>query len=163
ERLESGSASRVLSAEISAPLGDLCDARVSEREIADGLRTGVASMGNDQKMSDIQTSYDRVADEYVQRIYGELEHKPVDQQLLDQFAARVSAIGPICDLGCGPGHIARYLHDRGAQVMGVDLSPAILERARRLNPGIEFRQGDMRALEIEDEAFGGIAAFYSII
>jgi SAM-dependent methyltransferase len=120
-------------------------------------------MGSDGRINDIQSSYDRVADEYVQRIYGEIEHKPADRQLLDQLAGRVKAIGPICDIGCGPGHIARYLHDRGAPVMGVDLSPAMVERARRLNPGIEFRQGDMRALEIEDEAFGGIAAFYSII
>jgi ubiquinone/menaquinone biosynthesis C-methylase UbiE len=39
----------------------------------------------------------------------------------------------------------------------------MVEHARKLNPGIEFRQGDMRSLEIEDETFGGIAAFYSII
>jgi SAM-dependent methyltransferase len=36
-------------------------------------------------------------------------------------------------------------------------------RARRLNPGIDFQQGDMLALDVEDEAWAGIAAFYSII
>jgi SAM-dependent methyltransferase len=35
--------------------------------------------------------------------------------------------------------------------------------ARRLNPGIEFRQGNMLSLGVEDEVWGGIAAFYSII
>ena len=49
------------------------------------------------------------------------------------------------------------------QVTGVDLSPAMVRHARQLNPGIEFRQGDMRSLDIEDAAWGGIAAFYSII
>jgi SAM-dependent methyltransferase len=117
----------------------------------------------DKTLSDTRRSYDLVADEYVRRIFGELEHKPLDRQLLDQFAARAKAIGPACDMGCGPGHVARYLHDRGAKVIGIDLSPAMVEHARRLNPGIEFRQGDMRSLDIEDEAFGGIAAFYSII
>jgi ubiquinone/menaquinone biosynthesis C-methylase UbiE len=47
--------------------------------------------------------------------------------------------------------------------MGVDLSPVMAEAARRLNPGIEFAQADMRSLEFEDEVLGGIAAFYSII
>ena len=67
-------------------------------------------------------------------------------------------------MGCGPGHIARYLHEQGVQVCGVDLSGEIVERARRLTPGIEFRQGDMMALlDTPDETWAGIAAFYSII
>ncbi len=66
-------------------------------------------------------------------------------------------------MGCGPGHVARYLHERGVKVIGVDLSPVMVHHARRLNPGIEFRQGDMRSLDIEDGTWGGIAAFYSII
>ena len=71
---------------------------------------------------DTQTSYDRVADEYVRRIFDELRHKPLDRQLLDRFAASVRDVGPACDLGCGPGHVARYLHEHGVQVCGVDLS-----------------------------------------
>ena len=117
----------------------------------------------DKTLSDTQCSYDLVADEYVERIYGELDHKPIDRQLLDRFVERANVIGPACDMGCGPGHVARYIHDRGGHVIGIDLSPAMIEHARKLNPGIEFRQGDMRSLEIEDETFGGIVAFYSII
>jgi SAM-dependent methyltransferase len=117
----------------------------------------------DQTIGEVQSSYDRVAEEYARRIFGELEHKPFDRQLLDRFAARVQKLGPACDLGCGPGHVARYLHERGVQVVGVDLSPAMVELARRLNPDIEFRQGNMLALDVADAAFGGIAALYSII
>ena len=115
------------------------------------------------KHNDYQTSYDRVADEYVRRIFDELQHKPLDRQLLDRFAASVRDVGPACDIGCGPGHVARYLHERGVQVCGVDLSPAMVEQARRLTPGVEFRQGDMMALDRPDSAWAGIAAFYSII
>jgi SAM-dependent methyltransferase len=117
----------------------------------------------DRKSSDVQTSYDLVADEYVRRIFDELEHKPLDRQLLDRFAARVQGVGPVCDMGCGPGHVARYLHERGVQMTGVDVSPAMVDRARTLNPEIDFREGDMRSLAIEDGAWAGIAAFYSII
>jgi SAM-dependent methyltransferase len=111
----------------------------------------------------VQASYDRVADEYVRRIADELRHKPLDCELLNRFAERVRDLGPACDLGCGPGQVARYLHERGVTVFGVDLSPALVERARRLHPGIEFRQGDMRSLDAADGSWGGIAAFYSLI
>jgi len=112
---------------------------------------------------DTQTSYDRVADEYVRHIFDELRHKPLDRQLLDRFAASVRDVGPACDLGCGPGHVARYLHEHGVQVCGVDLSAELVERAHRLTPGIEFRQGDMMALDVLDGTWAGVAAFYSII
>jgi len=111
----------------------------------------------------VQDSYDRVAAEYARRIFGELEHKLLDRQLLDRFATRVQGLGPVCDLGCGPGHVARYLHERGVHVTGLDLSAEMVEQARRLNPSIEFRQGNILSLDYDDGAWGGIVAFYSII
>ena len=111
----------------------------------------------------LQESYDRVAGEYVARIYDELQHKPLDRQLLDRLAERVRDLGPVCDLGCGPGQVAVYLHGRGVDVCGIDISPGMVEQARRLNPGLPFHQGDMRALKVEDNAWGGIAAFYAVL
>jgi SAM-dependent methyltransferase len=110
-----------------------------------------------------QTSYDLVADEYVRQIFDELQHKPLDRQLLDRFAASVRDVGPACDMGCGPGHVARYLFERGVPISGIDLSAAMVERARQLTPTVEFRQGDMSALDLADQSYAGIAAFYSII
>ena len=115
------------------------------------------------RQMNIRTSYDIVADEYVRRIYDELQHKPLDRQLLDRFAASVRDIGRACDMGCGPGQITRYLHEHGVQVCGIDLSPAMVERALALNPGIEFRTGDMMALAEPAGAWAGITAFYSLI
>ena len=120
-------------------------------------------MLTDVHTRDVQASYDRVADEYVRRIADELQHKPLDRQLLDRFADRVRDAGLACDMGCGPGHVAAYLHGSGVRVCGVDLSPAMVAAARRLNPAIEFRQGDMRALDVQDGAWAGIAAFYAIV
>jgi SAM-dependent methyltransferase len=118
---------------------------------------------DDRKRDAYRTSYDVVADEYVRQIFDELAHKPLDRELLDRFAVQVRGLGPVCDLGCGPGHVARYLHERGVEVCGVDLSPAMIEQARRLIPGVEFRQGDMLALDASDGAWAGIVAFYSLI
>ena len=119
------------------------------------------------QLENLQATYDQVAEEYAQRIFDELNDKPLDRQLLDRLASGVPVDAPdggvICDLGCGPGQIARYLRDRGARVVGVDLSPQMIAQARRLNPDIEFQQGNMLALDVADEAWAGIAAFYSII
>jgi SAM-dependent methyltransferase len=112
----------------------------------------------------IQTSYDRVAQEYARHYFDELEHKPFDRELLDRLVQGVNGSGPICDLGCGPGQIARYLHRHGAKASGIDLSEEMVKQARRFNPEIEFQPGNMLALDdIPDDQFGGIAAFYSII
>jgi SAM-dependent methyltransferase len=112
----------------------------------------------------LSSSYDRLADEYARRIFGELAHKPLDRALLDRFAGAVRGRGMVCDLGCGPGQVARYLRECGlVDVCGVDLSPGMIAEARRLTPGIDFRTGDLRALEVPDGAWAGIAAFYSIL
>jgi SAM-dependent methyltransferase len=111
----------------------------------------------------IRESYDRLAEEYARRIADELQHKPLDRELLDRFAQQTTGRGEVCDMGCGPGHVARYLRDAGASVFGLDLSPGMLEQARKLNPDISFREGNMLALDILDGALAGIAAFYAIV
>jgi SAM-dependent methyltransferase len=117
----------------------------------------------DEWQRDLRDGYDRVAAAYTARVSGELAHKPLDRQLLDRFAALVGPVGTACDLGCGPGHVARYLHERGLSVVGVDLSPEMVAQARMLNPSLSFREGTMLALDFPNSALGGIVAFYSII
>ena len=111
----------------------------------------------------IRHSYDRVAREYADQIYGELANKPFDRDLLDRFAVRVRERGWVGDFGCGPGQIARYLRDHGVKSFGLDLSAGMLAEARRLNPDIDFVQSSMLELGIGSEKLAGIAAFYSVI
>jgi SAM-dependent methyltransferase len=118
---------------------------------------------NDRAINSVRESYDRLAEEYARRIFHELQHKPLDRELLDRFAAEVKGRGEICDMGCGPGQVGRHPRDVGATAFGLDLSPGMLEQARRLNPGILFREGNMMALDLHDETLAGIAAFYAIV
>jgi SAM-dependent methyltransferase len=111
----------------------------------------------------IRENYDRVAEPYARAIFGELRNKPFDRTLLDRFAAAVAGRGQVCDMGCGPGHVARYLHDAGAAAFGLDLSPGMLAEARRLSPAVAFEQGDMLALGLPDASLAGITAFYAIV
>jgi SAM-dependent methyltransferase len=118
---------------------------------------------NDNITQSIRECYDRLADEYARRIFNELQQKPLDRELLDRFAARIRGRGEVCDMGCGPGQVARYLRDAGATVFGLDLSPRMLEKARRFSPDISFQEGNMMFLDLLDGTLAGIAAFYAIV
>jgi SAM-dependent methyltransferase len=114
-------------------------------------------------VNNIQRSYDTVAREYADELYSELAGKPFDREVLDRFSKKVGGRGRVCDLGCGPAQIARYLRDRGVDVLGLDLSAGMLAQAQRLNPDLQFVQSSMLALGLRSESLGGVAAFYSII
>jgi SAM-dependent methyltransferase len=114
-------------------------------------------------VSEIQASYDRVAQQYADEFFGELERKPFDREVLDSFSEGFSEQGLVCEIGCGPGHIARYLKDRGVTVCGIDLSAEMVKSAAHLNPDISFQQGDMLALDMPEASVDGIVSFYSII
>ena len=120
-------------------------------------------MKNEIYFQNTEQGYDSVAVEYARQFFDELEHKPLDRDLLQRMAREVGALGVICDMGCGPGQVARYLKDHDAEVVGLDLSDGMLVEARRLNPDISFLAGNMLSLSVPDSGWVGIAAFYSII
>jgi ubiquinone/menaquinone biosynthesis C-methylase UbiE len=111
--------------------------------------------------------YDEVAASYAEKFLTELTRKPFDRDLLDRFAEsvqrRASAERPVCDLGCGPGHIGAYLAGHGIPMVGIDLSAGMVAEGRRAFPEISFSQGDMTGLEQPDGAFTAITCFYAII
>src|SRR5262245_44653215 len=107
----------------------------------------------------VEASSDHVTQQYTETFVAELARKPFDRQLLHAFADRVRDQGMVCDLGCGPGHVARYLKDWGVEVWGVDVSAAMVQCATQRHPDIPFHKGDMRALDFPPASFAGIAAF----
>lgn len=114
-------------------------------------------------MSDaVRRSYDAIAGDYAGAMLDELRHKPFDRALLDRFTASLGA-GRVCDLGCGPGQVAGYLHAAGLNVFGLDLSPGMIGEARRAHPAIPFGVADLLALPLADASLDGIAAFYAIV
>jgi SAM-dependent methyltransferase len=108
--------------------------------------------------------WDEVAPAYAEKFGRELDVKPFDRKAIEWLAERAGPIGPICDLGCGPGQVAVFLHSLGYDTSGIDLSPEMVRRAQASSPDIEFEVGDMCDLSrIATGAFGGVAAFYSIV
>ncbi|HLM19298.1 MAG TPA: class I SAM-dependent methyltransferase, partial [Acidimicrobiia bacterium] len=64
---------------------------------------------------------------------------------------------PILDAGCGTGRVAIELARRGYATVGVDVDPALLERARAKAPDLEWHVGDLAGLPV-DTAPGPFAA-----
>jgi len=112
---------------------------------------------------DIRDSYDSAAKAYAEHLATELDQKPLDRHLLNRFAEDVRGRGLVADLGCGPGHVARYLQEQGIAVVGIDLSPEMIRVAGELHPGLEVRVGDMTCLDFPEASLAGIVAFYSIV
>ncbi len=79
------------------------------------------------------------------------------------FMKRVLAGGRVLDLGCGAGYpIARGLADRGFRVTGLDVSRAMLARARRAVPEGTFLLRDMARPGLPPASFDGAVAMYSL-
>ena len=108
-----------------------------------------------------RTSYDLVAEDYAEQSAGELERRPLDRALLAVVGEL--AMGPIVDVGCGPGATTAHLVALGLDAYGVDLSPGMVAVARASWPGIRFEVGTMEALDTDAASLGGLVAFYSII
>jgi hypothetical protein len=79
---------------------------------------------NDDITQSIRASYDRLADEYARRIFNELEHKPLDRELLNRFAAEV--VGR----GASAHHVGEKIPSRQRAVLG---APSATPRAKRLD------------------------------
>ena len=59
-------------------------------------------MARPQSKEQIRNCYDRLASQYALNMFNELEGKPIDRELLDDFAERLRGKGTVCDVGCGP-------------------------------------------------------------
>jgi SAM-dependent methyltransferase len=112
-----------------------------------------------------RTAYDGVVDLYASMFANRLETQPFSRAMLATFAELVRTTGNprAVDAGCGPGHLTAMLHDWGLDVVGLDLSPAMVAHARRAHPTLRFDEARMEAMPVEDGALGGVLAHYSMI
>ncbi|MEV5280030.1 class I SAM-dependent methyltransferase [Streptomyces sp. NPDC051994] len=110
-------------------------------------------------------AYDAVAVLYAELFRDAYAELPLDRAVLAAFAdsVRAAGAGPVAELGCGPGHVTAHLRDLGLDVFGVDLSPVMIDLARRAYPDLRFEVGSMDALDLADGTLAGIASWYSVI
>jgi len=112
-------------------------------------RTGVVAAG-----------YDRIADRYLEWA-GAIVDDPRGR-MLARFIELVPAGAGVLELGCGAGipstqHLAQHF-----EVLGVDISPTQVDKARRNVPRAEFVHGDVSELQLAHGSFQGVVALYTI-
>ena len=79
-----------------------------------------------KKLDDLRDGYDRVSSTYSGKFQNELDSKPFEREVLERFAEHTRGRSQVCDIGCGPGQIGRYPHDRGVDIYGIDFSPRMV-------------------------------------
>jgi len=125
----------------------------------------VIAMSVERWLADTRTSYDTVAASYADQVRNLMAEAPYERAILALFADLVQAAGggPVADVGCGSGRITAHLHGLGVGAFGIDLSPGMIEVARRDHPGLKFEVGSMTDLDLADGSVGGLVAWYSLI
>ncbi|WP_370940043.1 trans-aconitate 2-methyltransferase [Amycolatopsis sp. cg13] len=112
-------------------------------------------------LTDTRTSYDTVAEDYAAFVRDAFAEQPYLLAALELFAAQVSD-SPVADIGCGPGQVTARLNELGVAAYGVDLSPGMIEVARRDYPTLRFEVGSMTD-PLPTASLAGIVAWQSII
>jgi SAM-dependent methyltransferase len=119
----------------------------------------------DDWLADTRTSYDTVAASYADYVRDAIAGNQYLRAALGMFAGSVLAAsgGPVADVGCGPGEVAAHLHELGVDAFGIDLSPGMIEVARRDHPGLRFEVGSMTELDLPAASVTGLIAWWSLI
>ncbi len=110
-------------------------------------------------MRAVRDSYDELALRYDEVERSLLWNRPVELGVLFTFARLlVGQLGQVGDVGCGPGHITDYLGQLDLSMVGVDLAPEMVARARASHPAYQFSVGAVEALEVPDGGWAGAVA-----
>ena len=127
-------------------------------------RDAVIAAGADTRDARVRSSYDAVATTYADELLDELTKLPFETWLLDRVVAHAAGL-PVVEVGSGPGHVTAYLADHDADATGIDLSPAMVDEARRRFPDRNFQVGDLRRLARPPTSSGwaAVLAWYSLI
>jgi ubiquinone/menaquinone biosynthesis C-methylase UbiE len=118
----------------------------------------------DARTEELRHAHDVLSEWYAKNLAGVLESMPVERAMLDMFAEMTAAVGTeVADIGCGTGRLLPYLTSRGLSPRGVDLSPGMIEVARRENPGFDYQVADVRELPFGDASLAGVVCWFSLI
>jgi ubiquinone/menaquinone biosynthesis C-methylase UbiE len=116
--------------------------------------------------AEVRAAHDVLAPLYATRLADALDRMPIDRAVLGLFCelTRSAGVGDVVgDIGCGTGRLAPFLAAQGLAPRGVDLSPGMIEVARREQPGVPFEVADVRALPFADASLAGAVCWYSLM
>ena len=103
--------------------------------------------------------WQRAAEHYPDA-FGSLTSQTI-ASLLD--AVRLEPGTKLLDVASGPGFVAAAAAERGAIVVGVDFSPAMVDYARRRHPTLTFMEGDAEKLRLPDRNFDAVVMNFGLL
>ncbi|NED10085.1 class I SAM-dependent methyltransferase [Streptomyces sp. SID9124] len=104
--------------------------------------------------------FDALGTVYEEAFAGSVAHRAS----LDQLLAVLPEHGRVLDIGSGTGRpTAQALVDAGHEVLGVDVSPVMVDIASRQVPAADFRCADIRTLPLEDGSFDAVCMYFALL
>lgn len=109
---------------------------------------------------DAAAVFDALGTDYEEAFAGSAAHRASLEQLLEVMPPH----GRVLDVGSGTGRpTAQTLVDAGHEVLGVDVSPVMVDIAARQVPAAEFHCADIRELTLEDGAFDAVCMYFTLL
>jgi demethylmenaquinone methyltransferase/2-methoxy-6-polyprenyl-1,4-benzoquinol methylase len=109
----------------------------------------------------VQTMFDRIAPVY--DVMNRVMTAGLDQRWRRATVKAVVRPGDrVLDAACGTGDLAIIAANAGGNVTGLDFSEAMLARARRKAPALEWVRGDLLALPFDDDTFDAATVGFGV-
>jgi len=123
----------------------------------------VLAVGPEARDDKVRDAYATIATSYAEQRSDELAGLPFESWLLRRVVDLADGV-PVIEVGTGPGHVAAFLAEAGADVTGLDLTPEMVDEARRRYPGVSYQVGDLRRLmrPPTHDGWGAVLAWYSL-
>jgi 2-polyprenyl-3-methyl-5-hydroxy-6-metoxy-1,4-benzoquinol methylase len=67
------------------------------------------------------------------------------------------------DVGCGEGRFCRIMQKQGLRTVGIDPTGALIDRARQLDPGGDYRVSRAETLDMEAGSFDLVVSYLTLI
>jgi SAM-dependent methyltransferase len=87
--------------------------------------------------------------------------QPVVHGMLAALTSELTG-GRALDAGCGTGRHARHLAELGFDTVGVDATPGMLDIARSSVPDVDFREGRLEALPVDEASFDVVTSALAV-
>jgi uncharacterized protein YceH (UPF0502 family) len=127
-------------------------------------RDVVLAEGAEARDERVRRSYGAAASAYAEESADELDELPFESWLLRRIVDLADG-HPVVEAGSGPGHVTDFLAAAGADAMGIDLTPGMVEEARRRFPDRRYEVGDLNRLmrPVNDTGWGAVLAWFSLV